>query len=50
VRRIGIGVRPPEGNDWVKVTDDPNTGILAVREQAKEKKLGAKPDDIAWDF
>ncbi len=50
VRRIGIGVRPPEGSDWVKVTDDPNMGILAVREQAKQQKLGAQPDDIAWDF
>ena len=50
VRRIGIGVHAPEGSDWVKVTDDPNAGIIAIREQAKQQKLGAKAEEIAWDF
>ena len=50
VKRIGIGVRPPEGSEWVKVTDDPNAGILAIREMAKEQSLSPKAEEIAWDF
>jgi len=50
VKRIGIGVRPPEGSGWVKVTDDPNATILAIREEAKEKSLSPKAEEIQWDF
>lgn len=50
VRRIGIGVRPPEGSEWVPVTSDPNATILAIREEAKEKGLSPEADSIQWDF
>jgi len=50
VKRIGIGVHPPEGADWVKVTDDPNATIISIRETVKEKSLSAKADEVAWDF
>ncbi len=50
VRRIGIGVRPPEGTEWVAVTDDPNATIVAIRELAKEKGLSSRPDEIHWEF
>ena len=50
VKRIGIGVHPPEGSEWVKVTDDPNATILAIREEAKEKSLSPKAEEIQWDF
>jgi hypothetical protein len=50
VRRIGIGVRPPEGPEWIPVTDDPNATIVAIREQAKQQSLSQKPEEIQWDF
>ena len=50
VKRIGIGVHPPEGPEWVKVSDDPNATIVAVREEAKAKNLSQKAGEIQWDF
>ena len=49
-KRIGIGVHPPEGGEWVKVTDDPNAGILAIREMVQEQKLSPKASEVVWDF
>ncbi|MBI2886856.1 MAG: hypothetical protein HYY02_06575 [Chloroflexi bacterium] len=50
VRRVGVGVNAPGGQEWVKITDDPNAGLLAIRDEAKKKGLGAKPEEIQWDF
>ena len=50
VRRVGIGVSAPSGSEWVKVTDDPNAGLVAIREQAKQKNLAANAEAIQWDF
>lgn len=50
VKRIGIGVHPPEGPEWAKVTDDPNATIIAIRQEAKEKSLSPKAEEIQWDF
>ena len=50
VRRVGIGVGAPSGSEWVKVTDDPNAGLVAIREQVKQKNLGANAESVQWDF
>lgn len=50
VRRVGVGVNAPAEQEWVKVTDDPNAGLLVIRDEAKKKGLGAKAEEIQWDF
>ncbi len=49
-RRVGVGVNAPTGAEWAKVTDDPNLGILAIREEARQKNLSPAPDAIKWEF
>ena len=50
VRRVGVGVNAPAGGEWVKVTDDPNMGILTIREVAQKDSLGSRPEEIRWEF
>lgn len=50
VRRVGVGVNAPVSQEWVKVTDDPNMGLLAIRETAQAQGLGPAPAAIRWEF
>ncbi len=38
----------PSGDDWVLLTPEVNTTILAVREMAREKNLAKEPEKIDW--
>ena len=40
----------PEGPRWMKVADDPNAGVVQVREIARAKGLVANADAIQWDI
>ncbi len=50
VVRVGVGINAPIEAAWVQVTDDPNMGLLLIREEAAKKRLGPKPEEIQWDF
>lgn len=50
VRRVGVGVNAPTSAEWVKITDDPNLGLLAIRETAQTQGLGSDPAAIQWEF
>lgn len=50
VRRVGVGVNAPAEPEWVKVSDDPNLGLLAIREVAGERRLSPQPGAIAWEY
>lgn len=50
VVRVGVGINAPTGAAWVQVTDDPNMGLLLIREEAAKKRLGTKPAEVQWDF
>jgi len=50
VRRVGVGVNAPGEAGWVKVSDDPNLGLLAIREVAAERSLSAAAASIAWEY
>ncbi|HEX2172147.1 MAG TPA: hypothetical protein VHL09_06845 [Dehalococcoidia bacterium] len=47
VRVSGVP-KGPEGDQWVKITDDPNTTLVAARRLAGEQGLTSEPDKIAW--
>ena len=38
----------PSGDDWVLLTPEVNTTILAVREMAREKNLAKEPEKVDW--
>ncbi|MBI4300427.1 MAG: hypothetical protein HY677_04765 [Chloroflexi bacterium] len=38
---------PPE-TEWVRLADDPNLGILAIRDLARSKGIVPTPDTIQW--
>lgn len=46
--RISGVPKGPEGEDWVKITDDPNMTLLAARKLAQEQGLTSEPDRIVW--
>lgn len=50
VVRVGVGINAPAGAEWVQVTDDPNMGLLLIREEVAKKRLGPNPGEIRWDF
>jgi hypothetical protein len=50
VRRVGVGVNAPGEPEWVKVSDDPNLGLLAIREVAGERRLSPAATAIAWEY
>ena len=50
VRRVGAGVNAPASSEWVKVTDDPNMGLLAIRQVAQTQGIGQDPAAIKWEF
>ncbi|MBI4498523.1 MAG: hypothetical protein HY689_11555 [Chloroflexi bacterium] len=50
VRRVGIGVVPPAGDEWVQVTQDPNATLLTIRQLAQEQNLSSAAESIQWEF
>ncbi|MCX6023057.1 MAG: hypothetical protein NTZ05_15275 [Chloroflexi bacterium] len=48
-RRVGIGITPPSGDEWVRLSDDPNAGLLALREAARQQNLSGNADAIQWE-
>ncbi len=49
VRRGGIGITPPSGDEWVRLSDDPNAGLLALRDLARQQNLAPNADAIQWE-
>ena len=48
VRRIGIGAIPPEGQEWVQLSDDPNLTLVSIREMAQKQGLASNTEEIVW--
>jgi len=48
VVRIVATPNVPTGKEWIKISDDPNTGLLTLRRLANEKNLSSSPDTIDW--
>lgn len=38
----------PEGDQWVRITEDPNATLVAARKLAHEQGLTNEPDKIVW--
>ena len=38
----------PEEPEWVRVTEDPNTTLVKIREIVAERSLAERPKSIAW--
>jgi hypothetical protein len=47
VRVSGVP-KGPEGDEWLKITDDPNMTLVAARKLAQEQGLTTEPEKIAW--
>lgn len=48
VARVSAPPLVPQGNEWKKVTDDPNASMLAIRTIIRRENLVANPDSITW--
>ena len=48
VRRIGVGTIPPEGQDWVQLSDDPNVTLVSIRELAQKQGMAANTEEVVW--
>lgn len=46
--RISGVPKGPQGDAWVKITDDPNMTLVAARKLAQEQGLTDSPDKIVW--
>jgi hypothetical protein len=46
--RISGVPKGPEGDQWVRITEDPNTTLVAARKLAQEQGLTNDPDKIVW--
>lgn len=46
--RISGVPKGPEGDLWVRITEDPNTTLVAARKLAQEQGLTQEPDKIVW--
>ena len=38
----------PDGDQWIKITDDPNMTLVAARKVAQEQGLTNEPEKIVW--
>ncbi|MBM2826337.1 MAG: hypothetical protein HW403_401 [Dehalococcoidia bacterium] len=47
-RRIGIGTIPPEGQEWVQLSDDPNLTLVSIRELAQKQGVASNAEEIIW--
>jgi len=50
VRSVGLGQdeEPLADSDWVRVSDDPRLGLLAIRRLLSEQGLVADPRGVDW--
>lgn len=46
--RISGLPKGPEGDEWAKITEDPNMTLLAARKLAQEQGLTNEPEKIVW--
>jgi hypothetical protein len=46
--RISGLPKGPEGDQWIKITSDPNMTLVAARKLAQEQGLTNNPDSINW--
>lgn len=48
VLRISSPYWIPSGGDWVLITPDGGTTMVAIREIARQKNLVSDPDKLEW--
>ena len=46
--RISGLPKGPDGDQWIKITDDPNMTLVAARKVAQEQGLTNEPEKIVW--
>lgn len=46
--RISGLPKGPEGDQWQKLTDDPNMTLVAARQVARDLGLTDRPEQITW--
>ncbi len=49
VKRIGIGTIPPNGSEWVQLSDDPNLTLVTIRELAQQKSIATSSQQVVWE-
>ena len=48
VKRASSPFAVPEGSEWVLMSEDLLTGLVKVREMAKERGLVEDPEKLQW--